>query len=51
MISVEEANNIYSEVLLEPHDITFCSVENLGTERVNHSLNIRATAPPLGHLD
>lgn len=51
MIGVEEANDIYPEVLLEPYNITLCPVENLVAERVNHSLMIKATAPPLEYLD
>lgn len=52
MISVKEANDIYSEVLLEPHDIALCSVKNLVVERVNHNLRINAVVPPpLGYPD
>ena len=51
MVSVEEANDIYSEVLLEPHNIALCSVKNLVVERVNYNLMISAVVLPLEYLD
>ena len=51
MVSVEEANDIYPEVLLEPHNIALCSVKNLVVKRVNHNLMINAVVLPLEYLD
>jgi hypothetical protein len=47
VVSVEEANNIYLEVLLEPHNITLCSMKYLMMEMVNYNLMINAVVPPL----
>jgi hypothetical protein len=53
MIGIEEANDIYLEVLLEPYNVAFCTVENLGIGwgGVNDSLKIREVISPSRHPD
>ena len=50
VIGIKEADDVYPEVLLEPHNVTFCTVENLGIGRVNHNLKVYAVISPLRHL-
>ena len=49
MIGVEQAHDVYPKILLEPHNITLRSVENLVV--VNYNLVINAVLSPSEYPD
>lgn len=51
MISVKEPNDIYPEILLEPHNIALCPVKNLAVEKVNYNPVTNAVVSPLEYPD